>query len=83
MSLYQGTAAGERPDCVAEAGVEDLVGNVEEWVRRRDGGDGPQFSGALVGRYWAESRTCRSRVTSHGNAFRFYEIGFRCCRDRL
>jgi len=81
LSLYQGTAAGERPACVGPSGVEDLVGNVEEWVRRRDGGAGPQFSGALVGRYWAESRTCQSRVTVHGNAFRFYEIGFRCCRD--
>jgi len=81
MSLYQGTAAGDRPQCVGDAGVEDLVGNVEEWVRRRDGGDGPSFSGALVGRYWAEPRTCQSRVTVHGNAFRFYEIGFRCCRD--
>jgi len=81
MSLYQGTAAGERARCVGAAAVEDLVGNVEEWVRRRDGGDGAQFSGALVGRYWAESRTCQSRVTVHGNSFRFYEIGFRCCRD--
>lgn len=81
MSLYQGTAAGERPRCVGESEVEDLVGNVEEWVRRRDGGDGAQFSGALVGRYWAESRTCQSHVTVHGNTFRFYEIGFRCCRD--
>ncbi len=82
MALYQGTAAGDRPGCVSEAGVEDLVGNVEEWARRRDGGSGAQFSGALVGRYWAESRTCQSRVTVHGNAFRFYEIGFRCCRDK-
>ncbi len=82
MALYQGTAAGDRPGCVGEAGVEDLVGNVEEWARRRDGGGGAQFSGALVGRYWAESRTCQSRVTVHGNTFRFYEIGFRCCRDK-
>lgn len=83
LSLYQGTAAGARPDCVGDAGVEDLVGNVEEWVRRRDGGSGTEFLGALVGRYWAESRTCQSRVTVHGNAFRFYEIGFRCCRDLI
>jgi formylglycine-generating enzyme required for sulfatase activity len=81
MALYQGAAAGEHPECVGAAGVFDLVGNVEEWTTRRDGGSGPDFSGALRGRYWAESRTCQSSVTSHGNAFRFYEIGFRCCLD--
>jgi len=79
--LYQGEGGGVNAGCVNDAGVYDLVGNVEEWTRRRDGGSGADFSGALKGRYWAESRTCQSQVTSHGNAFRFYEIGFRCCLD--
>jgi hypothetical protein len=81
-ALYQGTPAGDRAGCTNETGAFDLTGNVEEWTRRRDAGDGPQFSGALKGRYWAEARTCQSAVTNHGNAFRFYEIGFRCCLDR-
>jgi len=59
----------------------DLCGNVEEWTRRRNGGGGAQFLGNLKGRYWAEARTCQSGVTTHANAFRFYEIGFRCCAD--
>jgi len=80
-SLYQGEPAGSNAGCVGAAGVFDLVGNVEEWTRRRDGGSGPEFHGALKGRYWAESRTCQSAVTAHGDGFRFYEIGFRCCRD--
>jgi sulfatase modifying factor 1 len=80
-SLYQGTGGGDLTGCVGPAGVFDLVGNVEEWTRRRDGGE-PQFHGMLKGRYWAESRTCQSGVTVHGDGFRFYEIGFRCCRDR-
>ncbi len=80
--LYQGEAAGDNPGCTNALGVFDLVGNVEEWTRRRDGGDGRDFSGNLKGRYWAEPRTCQSGVRTHGNAFRFYEIGFRCCRDR-
>ncbi len=79
-SLYQGEAAGDNPDCVGAAGVYDLVGNVEEWTRRRTSSD-PDFEGNLKGRYWAESRTCQSGVTTHGDGFRFYEIGFRCCRD--
>ena len=40
------------------------------------------FTGNLEGRYWAEHRTCQDDITVHGDAFRFYEIGFRCCRDR-
>ncbi len=78
--LYQGTAAGDKPGCSNVDGAFDLEGNVEEWTRRRDGGQ-PSFHGSLKGRYWAEPRTCQSAVTVHGDAFRFYEIGFRCCRD--
>jgi len=79
-ALYQGEPGGANPDCAGAAGIYDLSGNVEEWTRRRDGGQ-PQFHGKLAGRYWAESRTCQSGVTTHGDGFRFYEIGFRCCRD--
>ena len=79
-SLYQGEGGGDNPGCVGVAGVFDLVGNVEEWTRRADGGSA-SFHGELKGRYWAESRSCQSGVTTHGDSFRFYEIGFRCCRD--
>ena len=79
-SLYQATPSGERTGCGGEYGVFDLTGDVEEWTRRADGGE-PSFHGALKGRYWAESRTCQSTVTTHGDAFRFYEIGFRCCSE--
>ncbi|MCC6217728.1 MAG: SUMF1/EgtB/PvdO family nonheme iron enzyme [Polyangiaceae bacterium] len=78
QALYQAEPSGANAGCVSEAGVHDLSGNVEEWTRRRDGG-GPSFHGSLRGRYWADSRTCQSAVTSHGDAFRFYEIGLRCC----
>jgi len=80
-ALYQAEAAGENPDCAGPTGVRDTVGNVEEWTVRADGGSAG-FHGALKGRYWAESRTCQSTVTTHGDGFRFYEIGFRCCADR-
>jgi len=80
LSLYQGEGGGDNPGCVGSHGVFDLVGNVEEWTRRADGGT-TSFHGSLKGRYWAESRSCQSGVTSHGDSFRFYEIGFRCCGD--
>ena len=80
--LYQAEPAGTYPDCTNEFGVRDTQGGVEEWTRRRDGGGEPGYSGNLKGRYWAEVRTCQSGVKSHADAFRFYEIGFRCCRDQ-
>ena len=82
QALYQGSPSGAHGACTNSDGAFDLCGNVEEWTRRRDGGS-PDFHGSLKGRYWAEARTCQSAVTTHGDAFRFYEIGFRCCRDPL
>ena len=80
QSLYQGEIPADNPGCVGPYGVYDLVGNVEEWTRRRTSTD-PNFEGNLKGRYWAESRTCQGNVTTHADPFRFYEIGFRCCQD--
>jgi len=79
-SLYQAEGSGTNPECQGQWPVYDLVGNVEEWTTRRDGGS-TDFHGNLKGRYWSESRTCQSNITSHGDSFRFYEIGFRCCTD--
>ncbi|MEZ4372164.1 MAG: SUMF1/EgtB/PvdO family nonheme iron enzyme [Polyangiaceae bacterium] len=78
--LYQAEAAGSYPSCFGVAGVRDLTGSVEEWTRRRDGGQS-QFHGNLKGRYWADTRTCQNDITTHGDGFRFYEIGFRCCQE--
>ena len=74
--LYQGEAAGLNPMCVGAAGAFDLVGNVEEWTRRRSGGMA-SFHGALKGRYWAESRTRQETGATHGGRFRLSETGFR------
>ena len=79
-SLYQGDGGGESPGCSSDGVIFDLVGNVEEWTRRADGGEA-SFHGNLKGRYWADTRTCQDNITTHGDAFRFYEIGFRCCQD--
>ncbi|MGC4121129.1 MAG: SUMF1/EgtB/PvdO family nonheme iron enzyme [Myxococcales bacterium] len=79
--LYQAEGSGSHPGCVSDAAIPDLVGNVEEWARRRNATD-PSFHGNLKGRYWADTRTCQDNIYVHGDTFHFYEIGFRCCQDR-
>ncbi len=76
--LYQADPSGSNEFCVSE-GIYDLLGNVEEWTKRRH--PKVNFSGVLKGRFWAEPRHCTQRVSNHGDLFRFYETGFRCCKD--
>jgi formylglycine-generating enzyme required for sulfatase activity len=80
MDLYQAERSGEKSGCRSEYEVYDMVGNVEEWTTKRYGRR-KNFNGALKGRFWAEPRTCFSSVRNHGDFFRFYETGFRCCKD--
>jgi formylglycine-generating enzyme required for sulfatase activity len=83
--LYQATASGSKRKCVSEAGARDMTGNVEEWVlRTREHANA--FPYILIGCYWSgcyggNKPTCHSTNNAHGPEFRFYETGFRCCRD--
>ncbi len=83
--LYQAAASGEKRQCATPSGVYDLTGNVEEWVvRTREHANAWPF--VLIGCYWAgcyggNKPTCHSTNNAHGPEFRFYETGFRCCRD--
>jgi formylglycine-generating enzyme required for sulfatase activity len=77
--LWQGEPSGSFPVCVSPSGVMDLIGNVEEWVTTSR----PEwpFPSALKGGYWSKPWAgCRGTNESHGPQFRFYEIGFRCCK---
>jgi formylglycine-generating enzyme required for sulfatase activity len=83
--LYQGSRSGSKRKCVSQDGVYDLTGNVEEWVvrTREHANDYPYL---LVGCYWSGcygggKPTCHSTNNAHGPEFRFYETGFRCCKD--
>ncbi len=78
--LWQGEPAGSFPSCRSAYGVMDLIGNVEEWVVTSR----PEwpYRSSLKGGYWSKHWTgCRGTNESHSPQFRFYEIGFRCCRD--
>lgn len=78
--VWQGAPSGGFPACVSAYGVADLVGNVEEWVTTSR----PEwlYRSSLKGGFWAKPWAgCRGTNDSHGPMFRFYEVGFRCCKD--
>lgn len=78
--IWQGAPSGSFPACRTHAGVMDMVGNVEEWVITSRP-EWPHRS-SLKGGYWAKHWSgCRGTNDSHAPQFRFYEIGFRCCRS--
>jgi hypothetical protein len=80
--LYQGVPSGSLPVCQSPFGAFDMVGNVEEWVTTSR----PEwpYRSSLKGGYWAKPWAgCRGTNERHGPRFRFYQIGFRCCRDPL
>lgn len=77
---FQGEPLGAFPACASAFGVVDLTGNVEEWVTTSR----PiwPYRSSLKGGYWSKPWSgCRGTNESHGPEFRFYEIGFRCCKD--
>jgi formylglycine-generating enzyme required for sulfatase activity len=83
--LYQAAPSGSKRRCKSESGIYDLTGNVEEWVTRtREHAN--DYHHILIGCYWSGcygggKPTCHSTNAAHGPGFRFYETGFRCCKD--
>jgi formylglycine-generating enzyme required for sulfatase activity len=79
--LDQREPSGARAACVSPYGVYDMAGNVDEWVVNETQNGWPYKSG-LKGGYWGPVRTrCRPMTTAHDETFRYYQIGFRCCKD--
>jgi sulfatase modifying factor 1 len=77
--LWQGEPSGARSTCVSPYGVFDMTGNVDEWVVNESG---KPYKSGLKGGYWGPVRArCRPMTTTHGEAFPFYQTGFRCCAD--
>jgi hypothetical protein len=70
---------GATPSCRSHWGadaVEDMVGNVDEWV---EGEKQPVFVGGFYSR--STTKGCEARVDSHAAAYFDYSLGTRCCLD--
>jgi formylglycine-generating enzyme required for sulfatase activity len=83
--LYQADPSGSRTGCVSAEGVNDLTGNVAEWVRRSFS-NANNYDHVLKGCYWSgcyggSPPSCAFVNPAHPSGFRTYEAGFRCCYD--
>ena len=75
--LYEAVPSGQYDRCVSPFGLNDLTGNVDEWVVNESG---RPFQSALKGGWWGPIRArCRPATYSHDENFIYYQIGFRCC----
>lgn len=75
------------PHCLSPFGVQNMVGNIDEWVVL----DVPHFStkipgkkmlSGLKGGWWGPLRNrCRPTTVDHDEIFHELQTGFRCCKD--
>lgn len=81
--LDQREPSGARAGCVSSFGVNDLTGNVDEWVTNESGFvNKPPYRSGLKGGYWGPVRNrCRPMTTDHNDWHTGYQVGFRCCSD--
>jgi sulfatase modifying factor 1 len=82
--LWQGIPSGSMETCRTPNGVYDLTGNVEEWVisGKDTRGKDRDWPFTLKGGWWAKITPCHKSNDAHEPTFRFYQTGFRCCKDQ-
>ncbi|MBX3226887.1 MAG: SUMF1/EgtB/PvdO family nonheme iron enzyme [Labilithrix sp.] len=69
--------------CASPFGVQDLAGNVEEWVQA-DHGKKMGWKEVLKGSWWIPSRhACRQFQVGHNDVYNGAETGTRCCHEPL
>jgi hypothetical protein len=74
-------AVGSHERCASPFGVQDMAGNVEEWVQA-DGNGKMGWKEVLKGSWWIPSRhACRQFQVGHNDIYSGAETGTRCCKD--
>ncbi len=72
---------GSREKCASPFGVQDMAGNLEEWVQA-DGHGKMGWKEVLKGSWWIPSRhACRQFQIGHNDVYSGAETGTRCCKD--
>jgi sulfatase-modifying factor enzyme 1 len=80
--LDQSVPSGSMEKCASGFGVQDLTGNFDEWVVSDERPREKSRWAGLKGGAWGHVRSqCRPMTYSHEPEFRYYFVGFRCCRD--
>ncbi len=73
------------PNCLSPFGVQNMVGNIDEWVvldKPYWTNDGRKMMSGLKGGWWGPLRNrCRPVTLDHDEHFHELQTGFRCCSD--
>ena len=78
------SVVGSHEQCASPFGVQDMAGNVEEWVQADGRGMGSKmgWKEVLKGSWWIPSRhACRQFQVGHNDVYSGAETGTRCCKD--
>jgi formylglycine-generating enzyme len=78
------SVVGSHEGCASPFGVQDMAGNVEEWVQADGPGRGNKmgWKEVLKGSWWIPSRhACRQFQVGHDDVYNGAETGTRCCKD--
>lgn len=73
---FHGVPSGSYPACINDTSVQDMLGNVSEWVSIPN-----SKKGILKGGGWDSEYSCMSRKRTKGPLDRYLTSGFRCCSD--
>ncbi len=75
------------PDCLSPFGVQNMVGNIDEWVvldkpHYSQVNGGRKMMSGLKGGWWGPLRNrCRPTTVDHDEVFHELQTGYRCCAD--
>lgn len=75
------------PQCVSPFGVQNMVGNIDEWVvldrpHYSAKNNGKKMMSGLKGGWWGPLRNrCRPTTVDHDEHFHELQTGYRCCAD--